>query len=143
MESKLLIILMGLPRSGKSTWAKKESMRLGAPIVNPDSIRLALYGKAYIRSMEPYVWAIAYTMVDSLFTAGHDTIIVDATNINKASRDKWARYSPEFHYIDTPMDVCLERAHKGCREDLLDVIKSMDNKFEPLTEEEYPYVNRN
>lgn len=42
---KKLILTIGLPRSGKSTWAKQQ----GCPVVNPDSIRLALHGKAYIQ----------------------------------------------------------------------------------------------
>ena len=35
-----LIVMVGLPRSGKTTWARKQ----GYPIVNPDSIRLAFHG---------------------------------------------------------------------------------------------------
>jgi len=139
MEPQLLIILMGLPRSGKSTWARKESKKLGAPIVNPDSIRLALYGQAYIQSMESYVWAITETMVEALYGAGHNTVIVDATNINKASREKWAHHYPAFHHLDTSVELCLERATRGGRDDLIDVIKNMAEKFEPLTEDEGIY----
>jgi len=37
---KILILTVGLPRSGKSTWAAKK----GFPIVSPDAIRLAMHG---------------------------------------------------------------------------------------------------
>jgi len=139
MVPELLIVLMGLPRSGKSTWAREESKRLNAPIINPDSIRLALYGQAYIWSMEPYVWAITTTMVQSLFSAGHETVIIDSTNINRKSRDKWQDFGPAFHYISTPTDICLKRAKDGGRDDLLEVIERMAEQFEPLMEEEGIY----
>ncbi|KKK82651.1 hypothetical protein LCGC14_2801230, partial [marine sediment metagenome] len=48
---KKLILTVGLPRSGKSTWARKQ----GHPIVNPDSIRLALYGEPFIEEAEPMI----------------------------------------------------------------------------------------
>lgn len=38
MSENILVITVGLPRSGKSTWAKT----LGAPIVSCDAIRQAL-----------------------------------------------------------------------------------------------------
>ena len=77
MKNKTLILTVGLPRSGKSTWA----MQQGYPVVNPDSIRLALHGHRFREESEEHVWAIAKTMVNSLFIAGHDKVIVDATNI--------------------------------------------------------------
>ena len=40
---KEIIVTVGLPRSGKTTWAREQ----GYPIVNPDSIRLSLHGKRF------------------------------------------------------------------------------------------------
>ena len=71
---KVLILTVGLPRSGKSTWAKKQ----GYPIINPDSIRLALHGEHFIEDAEPMVWTIAMYMTKALFLAGHNKIIIDA-----------------------------------------------------------------
>ncbi|GAF94425.1 unnamed protein product, partial [marine sediment metagenome] len=67
MTNKKLILTVGLPRSGKTTWARKQ----GIPMVNPDSIRLALHGKAFIEEAEPMIWTIAKYMVRALFIAGH------------------------------------------------------------------------
>lgn len=67
-----LLVTVGLPRSGKSTWAKQQ----GAPVVNPDAIRLALHGQAFLQEAEPLVWVMAKYMVEALFLAGHSTVIL-------------------------------------------------------------------
>ena len=66
---KTLILTVGLPRSGKSTWAAQT----GWPIVNRDAIRLALHGQAYIQDAEDMVTAIETYMVKALFGAGNNT----------------------------------------------------------------------
>jgi predicted kinase len=121
---KTLIMTIGLPRSGKSTWARKQ----GFPIVNPDSIRLALYGKPFILEAEKMVWSIAEYMTKALFLAGHDTVILDATNLTKKRRDfcHYKLWKREYVYFDTSKKVCIERAHKDKRLDLIPVIKEMD-----------------
>ena len=108
---KELICMVGLPRSGKSTEAKK----LGYPIVSPDAIRLALYGKPYITEAEGMVWTIADYMVRSLFLAGHDKVIIDATNTTKVRRDRWQddSWKTNFIVVNTPLDICLQRAKEA------------------------------
>ena len=109
---KKLILTVGLPRSGKSTWAKEQ----GFPIVNPDAIRLSLHGQRFQPEAEGFVWAIAYLMADALFKAGHDTVIVDATNITKKRRQSWIDKFTDCHVkyvaINTTELVCIERAIK-------------------------------
>ena len=130
MIDKILICTMGLPRSGKSTWARKQ----GYPIVSPDAIRLELYGKSFWIPGEKMVWAIADLMVRSLFTAGHSVVILDATNFSKTQRSKW--YSPDwitvFKEIDTDYLECMRRAQKEGREDLYRIIRHMYLNYEPL-----------
>lgn len=107
-----LILTVGLPRSGKTTWAKQQ----GLPIVNPDSIRLALHGQRFIPAAEPMVWALAKYMVCSLFLAGHARVILDATNTTDKRRQEWYAealahgYTVSLQIIDTPAEVCLARA---------------------------------
>lgn len=126
---KKLILTVGLPRSGKSTWAKEQ----GYPIVNPDSIRLTLHGYDYIQEAEPMVWTIAKYMVNSLFIAGHKIVIVDATNITKKRRDFWKtnimcidKWDIEYKLFNTSVEECAKRARDSGREDLLPVIEAMD-----------------
>lgn len=99
---------VGLPRSGKSTWARST----GFPIVSPDAIRLSLHGKPFRPEAENLVWAMAYHMTDALFYAGHEKVILDATNITEKRRTPWRdRYGEvQIHIIPTSPEVCIERA---------------------------------
>lgn len=132
--SKKLIVMVGLPRSGKSTWARNQRL---FPIVNPDSIRIALHGQPFLPSMEPYVWAIAKTMVKSLFLAGHTIVILDACNVTKKRRQEWV--SPEWktYYkgIPTPVNVCFQRCGED-NEPLWKAIERMWKEFEGLSSDE-------
>ena len=121
--AKTLILCVGLPRSGKSTWAAQQ----GHPVVCPDSIRLAIHGQRHCPSAEPLVWATARIMVDALFLSGHQTVIVDATNIRKAWRDQWKseKWDIKLHVVPTTSDVCKARAIATGQPDLVPVIEHM------------------
>jgi predicted kinase len=130
----ILICAVGLPRSGKTTWARSQSY----PIVNPDSIRLAIHGQRFVGRAEPFVWAVAKAMVRSLFLAGHQIVILDATGNTKARRDEWV--SPDwatfYRVVDTPADVCVERARAERDEEIIPIIERMAKAAEPLHESE-------
>lgn len=127
-----LIMTVGLPRSGKSTWTQTSPF----PIVNPDSIRLALHGQRFVALAEPYVWAIAKTMVRALFLAGHTTVLLDATNTTKARRDEWIckDWETKYKVFNTSEGECIRRA--GDDKELIEVIKKMADKFEGLDDSE-------
>ena len=136
---KTLILTVGLPRSGKSTWAKEYSKKHGYPIVNKDSIRLALYGQRFIAEAEDMVHTITKIMVKALFNAGHDTIILDETNIIKERRDAWKLSDDievKFKEFCLGIHVLYQRAIDTNQRDLIEVINKMAKDFEPLTEEE-------
>jgi predicted kinase len=120
---KNLHLTVGLPRSGKTTWAKEQAM----PIVSPDAIRLSLHGQAFIATAEPIVWAIAKLMVASLFEAGHNDVIVDACSISKKRREEWidTRWELVFKKFDTSKEECLRRATATNRPELIPVIERM------------------
>lgn len=126
--TKTLLMTIGLPRSGKSTWARQQAV----PIVCPDAIRLALHGQPYIKTAEPLVWATAKLMVASLFEAGHETVILDATNTIARYRDEWLDDRWECRYVlfGTHKDECIRRAIASDQEYLLPVIHRMAEGFE-------------
>ena len=139
MNPYVLICLVGLPRAGKSTYAAHMREK-GYPVVNPDSIRLAIHGQRFVAEAEELVWATAKIMVRSLFLAGHRAVVLDATNINRESRCQWLNkmWSRRFVHIGTPPSVCVERAIEGGYPDLVPVIEKMAVIQEPPTEEEGP-----
>lgn len=129
---KILMMTVGLPRSGKSTWAKEQN----CPIVNPDSIRLAIYGQRFCAKAEPFVWATAFIMTEALFKAGHSIVILDATNTNEDRRKEWERRFPEEKYriilkkFNTSKETCIQRAIDTNQEDLIPVIERMAEELE-------------
>jgi predicted kinase len=112
-KDNMLVMMVGLPRSGKSTWALAQ----GYPIVCPDAIRLAKTGMRWWGPIEHEIWATARTMVRSLFLAGHKVVILDATSLKRKNRDDfkcsqdvlWTRY---MQIIDTDVEICKDRAEK-------------------------------
>ena len=111
-----LIMMIGLPHSGKSTAARQIADGLGCPIVCPDSIRLACYGQVseFIGQLEPMVWFQAKTMVKALFLSGHKTVILDATNMTIERRNNWASrdWARTFVYMSTEPHECKVRVRK-------------------------------
>lgn len=134
MSKNKLILTVGLPLSGKSTWAKKQNL----PIVCPDAIRIALHGERFKSDAEPMVWVIAKYMVKSLFLAGHNHIILDATNTTLKARHNWNDDKWECYYkiIKTEKEVCAKRAIKNEDTIILPVIERMANQYEPLNQNE-------
>src|SRR6266496_94555 len=130
-----LILCVGLPRSGKTTWARAQ----GFPIVNPDSIRLALHGQRFQLLAEPFVWALTKVMVRALFLAGHSTVILDATNGTRARRDEW--HSDEwvtgFQVFTATVFECIQRARAQHDDYIVPVIERMAAEWQPIDIDEY------
>ncbi|KKL96513.1 hypothetical protein LCGC14_1843740 [marine sediment metagenome] len=131
-----LILTVGLPLSGKTTWALEQ----GWPIVNPDSIRLALHGMPYKQVAEPFVWAIAKCMVRALFLAGHGVVILDATNVTKKRRDDWEsdHWQREARVFRATKEECLQRAAAIGRDDLFSMIERMAEAWDFDGADDFP-----
>ena len=84
----LLIILCGLPASGKTTLAKLLAHRMDdVEIVSSDMLRSQLSSGR--------IWEEMAGMVRQGLSAGK-TVVVDATNYNDAHRDRYARIAREM-----------------------------------------------
>lgn len=129
-----LILTIGLPRSGKTTYARQS----GYPMVNPDAIRLALHGERFKSEAEPMVCTIARYMVDALFKAGHSIVVLDATNTTRNRRDEWInkRWARCFITMTADKDICMTRANDDKDLDIMPIIEKMHDQFEPAAKDE-------
>jgi predicted kinase len=133
-NGNILICTVGLPRSGKSTWARQA----GFPIIDPDGIRLAMTGRRWYGPIEHEIWATARTMVRALFWSGNKVVVLDSPNYQKRARDVFIP-SPDCHWkrhfilINTPANVCKERAEETYPV-LCDIIDWFVENWEPIDE---------
>lgn len=133
----LLVATVGLPRSGKSTWARKS----GLAIVSPDALRLTITGQAYVPSSERYVWTAAELMLRSLYAAGCFSVVFDSCAGTRRRRDELRAMLPDgvtlaFKVFDADAETCLERATETGRPDLRESIERMSAKYEPVAADE-------
>jgi predicted kinase len=92
-NSGKLIILCGVPGSGKSTWVKNNQKHCS--VVSSDSIRLELFeslveaNRGNNQEKNALVFKIFYKRITDLLKAG-ETVIADATNLRARDRKKLA-----------------------------------------------------
>jgi len=122
---KRLIATIGLPGSGKSTWAVEEQARLGAQgiptrISNKDEIRkgLAVGGWVWSQEAEKDVIKAQNDLIKNAFNAGTAVVIVADTNFGKHKdrlRGLAFHCDAEFEikdFTNIPLATCIERDAK-------------------------------
>lgn len=114
-----IIVLSGLPASGKTTWAKKwvEEEPTKRIRVCRDDIRHML-GKYWVPEREDIVTEIEQDAVYRGLEQDYD-VVVDATNFRKNfwklfldSLSKTHYCQLEYKFFDTPLEECIERDSK-------------------------------
>lgn len=135
-----IIIVRGIPASGKSTWAKEWVFE--DPIhrvrVNMDDIRNML-GKYWVIEREPLVKRIKENAIYNALDFGYD-LIIDNMNLNpkeiasiKRIVSGYPEYSIEFKdFFDVPLDVCIERDSKRDNPIGAKTITDIYNKYKSL-----------
>lgn len=128
---KRLLVIMGLPASGKSTLCDRLD-DLGAIRVNRDNIRKRLYGDESIIGDQKEVNREYYKELKEAFTKGIP-VVSDNVNITVFHRKGTIAAAREAGYtditivwVDVPLEVALERNRNRQRQVRESVIKSMD-----------------
>lgn len=138
-------LTVGLPGSGKSTWAKNFSVNSAdTPIirVNNDDIRLAIYDREghsnWSPKIEKEVRNLRERLIAARAQAGAD-VIVDNTHLNPKTLEQMITFCEDLGYIveivdfrHVPLETCIERdlQRKGTNGYVGEkVIRDMHRKF--------------
>jgi len=110
-----LILMQGLPASGKSTRACQLLAEYGNAVrINRDLLRTMLHNDVWSGKKEDITFASARTLAAMLLTKDI-VVIIDDTNFNASVVLSWKELAKECnaHFekiaMDTHVDVCLER----------------------------------
>jgi predicted kinase len=143
MKQQILLILQGIPGSGKSTFARDFIKTHSEEwiIVNRDSIRDML-GNYWVPSREKLVTQIEEFNICMSLSNGYN-VIVDATNLNLKTISKLEsiakRYSidtipkkeiiVEYKFFEVDLQIAIERDKKRERSVGEEVIKGFYNRY--------------
>lgn len=110
-----LIVLIGLPGSGKTTHAKKcveEMSRYGDIIhLSSDSIRAELYGNESVQGNPAEVFSMMQQRALEAFSNGA-SVFYDCTNVTRKDRASILSICPKYvgtkaHFIWSPIEYCI------------------------------------
>lgn len=136
MNRPKLILLVGIPGSGKTTYAEnyipdypKESKHLSS-----DLIRKELYGNESIQGNPAEVFSLMQQRAIEALNNGND-VVYDATNVTRKDRASIINICPKFakieaHIIWAPIEECVKRDASRDRTVGKDVIDRMLKKFQ-------------
>lgn len=106
-----IIITVGLPGSGKSTYLQ----RLGVTPLASDSIRLLLADDATDQTIHSRVFATIRYLLRHRLAIGRPATYIDATHLTAEERRpyvdiaRWYGCELEALFFDVPLEICRER----------------------------------
>ena len=105
-------MLVGIPGSGKSVYARQLEKATRGVIVSTDGIRLRLFGGESKQKNTYIIFDKAFREIGQALADGRD-VIFDATNVDRARRAKFLkRFSDapvECHFFDTSYETAQRR----------------------------------
>jgi predicted kinase len=119
-----VVVLVGLPGSGKSSWAARK----GLPTLSSDAMRATLADDATNQTIHKQVFQALRYLLRQRIALGRPVTCVDATHLTPRERRPYFRLQGcrvEAVYFNTPLAVCLERNSQRDRVVPAEVIERM------------------
>ncbi len=130
-----VVLAIGLPGSGKSSWFKRHNI---TPL-SSDLLRSLLFDDPTEQRFQDLVFSNLRSMLKARLIARRPMNYVDATNLTSHDRQGWIKLAKDYGYdvqavfFDVPLEVCLERNRKRERVVGEDVMRRMAGKLKPPT----------
>ena len=134
----VVVLAVGLPGSGKSSWFKRHSI---SPL-SSDVLRSMLFDDPAEQRFQDLVFSNLRSMLKARLIARRPTNYVDATNLTPNERHNWVKLAKDFGYeahavfFDVPLQVCIERHQRRDRTVPEDVMRKMSAKLKAPTFDE-------
>ena len=128
-----VVLTIGLPGSGKTTWFKRRAVQ---PL-SSDMLRTILFDDITEQRYQGLVFSTLRSLLRARLIAKMPWNYVDATNLSPHERRQWIKMARSFGYdvhavfFDVPFEVCMERNRRRERVVTEDVMQKMAERLRP------------
>jgi predicted kinase len=134
----VVVLAIGLPGSGKSSWFKRHNI---TPL-SSDLLRALLFDDPTEQRFQDLIFSNLRSMLKARLIARRPMNYVDATNLSPHERNGWIKLAKDYGYevqavfFDVPLEVCLELNQRRERKVPEDAMRRMASKLKQPTFEE-------